>query len=127
MNLENNISSAANNGNYSRWTKESGNRYSIGNIENEDVYIAGRGFNESKTDSGMRNVLLNIIKAVIIYTLLVYMNNDIRTNIIHEYINRVVLSSTKSEVVAITDDFMRNITVWLFIKIFYKKLEVILL
>lgn len=54
---------------------------------------------------------LNIIKAVIIYTLLVYMNNDIRTNIIHEYINRVVLSSTKSEVVAITDDFMRNITV----------------
>lgn len=80
MNLENNISSAANNGNYSRWTKESGNRYSIGNIENEDVYIAGRGFNESKTDSGMRNVLLNIIKAVS-FSLIAYILCDHILNI----------------------------------------------
>ena len=80
MNLENNISSAANNGSYSRWTKESGNRYSIGNIENEDVYIAGRGFNESKTDSGMRNVLLNIIKAVS-FSLIAYILCDHILNI----------------------------------------------
>lgn len=80
MNLENNISSAVNNGNYSRWTKESGNRYSIGNIENEDVYIAGRGFNESKTDSGMRNVLLNIIKAVS-FSLIAYILCDHILNI----------------------------------------------
>lgn len=80
MNLENNISSAANNGSYSRWTKEGGNRYSIGNIENEDVYIAGRGFNESKTDSGMRNVLLNIIKAVS-FSLIAYILCDHILNI----------------------------------------------
>lgn len=80
MNLENNISSAANNGSYSRWTKESGNRYSIGNIENEDVYVAGRGFNESKTDSGMRNVLLNIIKAVS-FSLIAYILCDHILNI----------------------------------------------
>lgn len=80
MNLENNISSAANNGSYSRWTKESGNRYSIGNIKNEDVYIAGRGFNESKTDSGMRNVLLNIIKAVS-FSLIAYILCDHILNI----------------------------------------------
>lgn len=54
---------------------------------------------------------LNIIKAVIIYTFLVYRNNNVGTDRIDEYINRVVLSSTKSEVVGITVDFMCNITV----------------
>lgn len=64
MNLENNISSAASSGCYSRWSEKDGNKYSIGNIESGNVYVAGRGFNESKTDSGVRSVLLNVIKAV---------------------------------------------------------------
>ena len=64
MNLESNISSAANSGCYSRWSEKDGNKYSIGNIESGNVYVAGRGFNESKTDSGVRSVLLNVIKAV---------------------------------------------------------------
>lgn len=49
---------------------------------------------------------LNIIKAVIIYTFLVYKNKNIKTDTVDEYINSIESCSTKGEIVNIVNDFM---------------------
>lgn len=59
---------------------------------------------------------INIIKSVIVYTFLVYKNNNIDVDIIDNYINRVLLCVYKRDIVLVINEFMRHINTGLSFK-----------
>lgn len=79
MNLQNKIFSAVGGSRYDQWSERKGNKYTINKYTADrtenNVYVAGRGFSESKAETTIRSVLLNVVKTMSV-ALLVYMMCD---------------------------------------------------